>query len=79
MRARSPYHRVIGDEPRLTYNRVLLSSVLDEKPAPADIDLSRCRGGAILPLKHRERHRSSFHRRSAPRIDEVIEQVGYFR
>jgi hypothetical protein len=30
---------LIGDEPRLAYNRVLLSSVLDEKPAPADIEL----------------------------------------
>jgi NAD(P)H-nitrite reductase large subunit len=26
MRARSPCHPVIGDEPRLAYNRVLLSS-----------------------------------------------------
>jgi hypothetical protein len=25
------------------------------------------------PLKHRERHRSNFCRRSAPRIDEAIE------
>jgi hypothetical protein len=70
---------VIGDEPRLAYNRVLLSSVLAGETAPEDISLSRCRGGAILPLKHRERHRSNFCRRSAPRIDEVIEQAGYFR
>jgi nitrite reductase (NADH) large subunit len=30
---------VIGDEPRLAYNRVLLSSVLARKTAPEDIEL----------------------------------------
>jgi nitrite reductase (NADH) large subunit len=116
------------DEPRLAYNRVLLSSVRAGETAPEDIELKpmwwwrdrgvtltvgcsateidvgrrkikianhesvsfsrlvlatgpaplRCaRSGsshpANLPLKHRERHRSNFHRRSARRIDEVIE------
>jgi NAD(P)H-nitrite reductase large subunit len=39
MRARSPCHAVIGDEPRLAYNRVLLSSVLAGETAPEDIEL----------------------------------------
>jgi nitrite reductase (NADH) large subunit len=39
MRARSPCHPVIGDEPRLAYNRVLLSSVLAGETAPEDIEL----------------------------------------
>jgi nitrite reductase [NAD(P)H] large subunit len=119
---------VIGDEPRLAYNRVLLSSVLAGETAPEDIELKpmswwRDRGVTLtvgwpateidvgrreikiandesvsfpglgwlrdprrcgvpgvgssppanLPLKHRERHRSNLYRRSAPRIDEVME------
>src|SRR5258708_12726142 len=39
MRARSPCHPVIGDEPRLAYNRVLLSSVLAGETTPEDIEL----------------------------------------
>ena len=39
MRARSPCHPVIGDEPRLAYNRVLLSSVLAGETASHDIEL----------------------------------------
>ena len=31
--------RLIGDEPRLAYNRVLLSSVLAGETAPEDIEL----------------------------------------
>jgi len=38
-RARSPPSRLIGDEPRLAYNRVLLSSVLAGETAPEDIEL----------------------------------------
>jgi hypothetical protein len=34
MRARSPPSRLIGDEPRLAYNRELLSSVLVRETAP---------------------------------------------
>jgi NAD(P)H-nitrite reductase large subunit len=41
MRARSPCHPVIGDEPRLAYNRVLLSSVLAGETAPEDIEFKR--------------------------------------
>jgi hypothetical protein len=63
---------LIGDEPRLAYKRVLLSSVLVRNPHRRISSLSRCRGGAILPLRHRERHHSNFCRRSAPRIDEAI-------
>jgi nitrite reductase (NADH) large subunit len=32
---------VIGDEPRLAYNRVLLSSVLAGETAPEDIEFKR--------------------------------------
>ena len=38
---------VIGDEPRLAYNRVLLSSVLAGETASHDIELRPARGGAI--------------------------------
>jgi nitrite reductase (NADH) large subunit len=39
MRARRHAIAVIGDEPRLAYNRVLLSSVLAGETAPEDIEL----------------------------------------
>jgi NAD(P)H-nitrite reductase large subunit len=64
---------VIGDEPRLAYERVLLSPVLTGETALEAIELKPMSWCAILPLKHRERHRSNFCRRSAPCIDEVIE------
>ena len=53
MRARSPCHPVIGDEPRLAYNRVLLSSVLAGETAPEDIELkpmSWWRSGVTLKV-----------------------------
>src|SRR5476651_1716976 len=34
---------VVGDEPRLAYNRVLLSSLLADEVAPADIELKSAR------------------------------------
>ena len=37
------------------------------------VDLRANCGIPPISLKHRERHRSNFRRRSAPRIDEVIE------
>jgi hypothetical protein len=37
---------VIGDEPRLAYNRVLLSSVLAGETTSQDIELGRPPGGA---------------------------------
>jgi nitrite reductase (NADH) large subunit len=48
--ARSPCHPVIGDEPRLAYNRVLLSSVLAGETAPEDIELKPMSCGAIGAL-----------------------------
>jgi NAD(P)H-nitrite reductase large subunit len=50
MRVRSPCHPVIGDEPRLTYNRVLLSSVLAGETALGDIELKPMSCGAIGAL-----------------------------
>ena len=42
---------VIGDEPRLAYNRVLLSSVLAGETAPEDIELKPMSCGAIGALR----------------------------
>jgi len=44
-RAGALRHRVIGDEPRLAYNRVLLSSVLAGETASHDISSSPPHGG----------------------------------
>ena len=51
---------VIGDEPRLAYNRMLLSSVLAGETAPEAIELKPMSWWRDSPLKHRERHRSNF-------------------
>jgi hypothetical protein len=50
MRARSPCHPVIGDEPWLAYNFVLLSSVLAGETVLEDIELKPMSCGAIGAL-----------------------------
>ena len=64
---------VIGDEPRLAYNRVLLSSVLPEETAPEDIELKPMSWWRDSPSQAQGGIARNFCRRSAPRIDEVIE------
>jgi hypothetical protein len=55
MRARSPCHPVIGDEPRLACSRVLLSSVLAGETALEDIELKLMSCGAIGAIGARDR------------------------
>jgi nitrite reductase (NADH) large subunit len=65
---------VIGDEPRPAYNRVLVSSVLAGETAPEAIELKPMSWWRDSPLSSTGSGIARiFCRRSAPRIDEVIE------